>query len=302
MEWTAFASGRRAAAPSRVSNRLDGARFRGIESSVNREKFGMPPVKTASPPSVDRAFTILEEVAQSRRGLRLREIAIKLGAPRSSTHSLLVAMERRGYLQRNESSGRYRFGSKVFTLANAGLKGMALREISYPILSNLMRQTGLNVHMAIMDRDHAVLIEQIVPPEIAPMTWPGERLELHCTALGKALAAFEPEEQWSRFVHNRALPRHNENTICSRKKFLEELAITRKRGYAFDDEEVDLGVRCLGVPVFGAARDAIAAISLSGASTEVHAENAGELVKLLMSAAAQIQRALGGNGSAAPAS
>ena len=134
----------------------------------------MVPVKTASPPSVDRAFTILEEVAQSHRGLRLREIAKKLGAPRSSTHSLLVALERRGYLQRNESSGRYRFGPKVFTLANAGLKGMALREISYPILAGLMRQTGLTVHMAIMDRDHAVLIEQIVPPpELAPMTWPG---------------------------------------------------------------------------------------------------------------------------------
>ena len=164
----------------------------------------MLPVKTASPPSVDRAFTILEEVAQSHRGLRLREIANKLGAPRSSTHSLLVALERRGYLQRNESSGRYRFGPKVFTLANAGLKGMALREISYPILAGLMRQTGLTVHMAIMDREHAVLIEQIVPPpELAPMTWPGERLELHCTALGKALAAFEPAEQWARFVSKR---------------------------------------------------------------------------------------------------
>jgi IclR family KDG regulon transcriptional repressor len=259
----------------------------------------MLPVKTTSPPSVDRAFTILEEVAQSNRGLRLREIAQKLGAPRSSTHSLLVALERRGYLQRNESSGRYRFGPKVFTLANAGLKGMALREISYPILAGVMRQTGLTVHMAIMDREHAVLIEQIVPPpELAPMTWPGERLELHCTALGKALAAFEPEEQWDRFVSKRALSRHNENTICSRKKLMDELATTRKRGYAFDDEEVDLGVRCLGVPVFGAAGEAVAAISVCGTCVELHEANAAELVKLLMAAATQIHRALGGNGTA----
>jgi IclR family transcriptional regulator, KDG regulon repressor len=257
----------------------------------------MLPVKTASPPSVDRAFSILEEVAQSNRGLRLQEIAKKLGVPRSSTHSLLVALERRGYLQRNESSGRYHFGPKIFTLANAGLKGMALREISHPILASLMRQTGLTVHMAIMDREHAVLIEQIVPPpELAPMTWPGERLELHCTALGKALAAFEPEDQWHRFISKRALARHNENTICSRKRFLEELAITNKRGYAFDDEEVDLGVRCLGVPVFGATGEAVAAISVSGTSTEVHTENAAELVRLLTAAATQIHKALSGNG------
>jgi DNA-binding IclR family transcriptional regulator len=253
----------------------------------------MLPVKTASPPSVDRAFSILEEVALSNRGLRLQEIAKKLGVPRSSTHSLLVALERRGYLQRNETSGRYRFGPKIFTLANAGLKGMALREISYPILANLMRHTGLTVHMAIMDREHAVLIEQIVPPpELAPMTWPGERLELHCTALGKALAAFEPEEQWNRFISKRALARHNENTVCSRKRLLEELATTRKRGYAFDDEEVDLGIRCLGAPVFGATGEAVAAISVSGTCVEVHTENAAELVKLLMAAAAQIRRAL----------
>jgi DNA-binding IclR family transcriptional regulator len=254
-------------------------------------------MKTASPPSVDRAFSILEEVARSSRGLRLREIAIKLGVPRSSTHSLLVALERRGYLQRNESSGRYQFGPKVFTLANAGLKGMALREISYSILAALMRQTGLTVHMAIMDRDHAVLIEQIVPPpELAPMTWLGERLELHCTALGKALAAFEPEEQWSRFVRERALPRHNENTICSPKKVLEEFATTRKRGFAFDDEEVDLHLRCLGVPVFGSAGEVIAAISVSGTCVEVHAGNAAALVKLLTAAATQIRKTLGGNG------
>jgi IclR family KDG regulon transcriptional repressor len=253
-------------------------------------------VKTASPPSVDRAFSILEEVARSNRGLRLREIANKLGVPRSSTHSLLVALERRGYLQRNESSGRYGFGPKVFTLANAGLKDMALREISYSSLAALMRQTGLAVHMAIMERDQAVVIEQIVPPELASMTNPGDRLELHCTALGKALAAFEPEEQWERFVWKRVLPRHNENTICSRKKFLEELATTRKRGFAFDDEEVDLHVRCLGVPVFGPAGETVAAISVSGACGDVHAGNSGALVRMLTAAAGQIRKALGGNG------
>src|SRR4051812_42628552 len=82
--------------------------------SAHKGSWHMVPMKTASPPAVDRAFAILEELAQSGRGLRLREIATRLGAPRSSTHSLLVAMERRGYLERSESSGRYRFGVKVF--------------------------------------------------------------------------------------------------------------------------------------------------------------------------------------------
>jgi DNA-binding IclR family transcriptional regulator len=254
----------------------------------------MASLKTASPPAVDRASAILEEVARSSRGLRLPEMAYRLGLPKSSTHSLLVALERRGYLQRNAATGRYQFGAKIFTLANAGLKGMALRETSYPILAALMRQTGLNVHMAILDRDHAVLIEQIARiGELAPMFWLGERLELHCTALGKALAAFEPEEQWTRFAReNSGLNRHNDNTICSSRRFLEDLAKTRKRGYAMDDEEVDLGVRCLSVPVFGPSGEAVAAISVSGTCQAVHAENAASLVKLLRNAAAQIGKAL----------
>ena len=125
------------------------------------------------------------------------------------------------------------------------------------------------------------------------MFWLGERLELHCTALGKALAAFELEAQWTRFARgNGGLHRHNDNTVCSSRRFLDDLATARKRGYALDDEEVDLGVRCLGVPVFGPAGQAVAAISVSGSCMAVSAENSVTLVKLLSNAAAQIGKAL----------
>jgi DNA-binding IclR family transcriptional regulator len=124
------------------------------------------------------------------------------------------------------------------------------------------------------------------------MFWLGERLELHCTALGKALAAFELEAQWTRFARgNGGLHRHNDNPVCSSRRFLDDLATARKRGYALDDEEVDLGVRCLGVPVFGPAGQA-AAISVSGSCMAVSAENSVTLVKLLSNAAAQIGKAL----------
>lgn len=254
-------------------------------------------LKTASPPAVDRAFAILEEVARSSRGLRLPEMTRRLGLPKSSTHSVLVALERRGYLQRNTATSRYQFGPKICALANAGLRGMGLREVSYPVLVALMRQTGLTVRMGIMDRDRGVLIEEIAETgRSAPLFCLGERLELHCTALGKALAAFEPEGQWTGFARgNGALRRHNDNTICSSKRFLDDLAITRKRGYALDDQEMDLGVRSLAVPVFGPSNRMVAAIGVSGSCAAVHAENAATLVQLLEDAAAQIARVLAGS-------
>ena len=253
----------------------------------------MTPLKTASPPAVDRALAILEELARSNRGLRLPEIAMKLGIPKSSAHSLLVALERRGYLQRSDSNGRYLFGPKIFTLANLALSGMTLREVARPLLSELMRRTGLMVHTAILDRDQAVLIEQIGPAHLpAPMTWLGKRLDLHCTALGKVLAAWKPEKDWDRLVREHTLARHNDNTICSPKRFLAELALVRQRGYAVDDEEVDLGVRCLAAPILDASHEAAAAISLSGSTADIHEGNADSLVRLLSATAAAIGQEL----------
>ena len=219
---------------------------------------------------------------------------MRLGLPKSSAHSLLVALERRGYLQRCDNSGRYRFGPKILSLANVALCGMTLRDVAFPVLIGVMRSTGLAAKMAILDRDQAVLIEQVHPPHIAtPMTWLGKRLDLHCTALGKALAAFQPREQWSRLITEHRLPRHNTNTICSPRRFLRELALTRERGYALDNEEFDLGMRCLAVPVRGGSEHAAAAaIGITGTTSEVGEHNVESLVVLLTTAATTIHAAL----------
>jgi len=254
----------------------------------------MTSIKTRSPPAVERALTILEELARSKRGLRGPEVAQRLGFPKSSTHSLLVALERRGYIQRNDRTGRYLFGSKILTLANAALCGMTLREIAHPFLACLMRTTGLASKMGILDRDQALLIEQVHPPHIlAPMTWLGKRLDLHCTALGKTLAAFQLSQQWNRLATEHSLARHNDATISSPTRFIKELTLTRVRGYALDNEEFDLGMRCLAVPVFGAPEETVAAIGVTGTTLELYDGNLEALVKSLKAAAADIGKALG---------
>jgi DNA-binding IclR family transcriptional regulator len=262
----------------------------------------MAPLKTGSPPAVERALTILEELARSKRGLRLPEVAHRLGFPKSSTHSLLVALERRGYLQRNDRTGRYLFGSKILTLANLALCGMTLREVSHPVLTGLMRSTGLASKLGILDRDQALLIEQVHPPHIlAPTTWLGKRLDLHCTALGKALAAFQLHQQWNRLATEHNLARHNESTIYSPKRFIKELALTRERGFALDNEEFDIGMRCLAVPVFGTAEETVAAIAVTGTTLEIDNTNLESLVKALKGAAAMIGKELGGQAEAGAA-
>jgi DNA-binding IclR family transcriptional regulator len=141
---------------------------------------------TPSAPAVDRTLSILELLSVTRNGLTLPELSRRLGLPKSSTYCLLVTLERRGYLLRNNRTHRYMFGLKLFSLANMALSGIELRENAAGFLHALMHRSSLTVHMAIIEGDEAVLIEKVEPPGLVRLaTWVGKRLELHSSAVGK---------------------------------------------------------------------------------------------------------------------
>jgi DNA-binding IclR family transcriptional regulator len=251
-------------------------------------------LKTPSLPAVARAVAVLEEIAHSRSGLSLTELTQKLKIPRSSTHCLLVTLQRCGYLQRGSAHGRYHFGAKIFSLTNLALGGIGMREVARPFLRALVRRTGLTAHMAILAHDQAVLIEQITPAGISRVaTWLGKSLEVHCSALGKVLIAYLPEEELNRIVRDHALPRLNENTIVSPRKLLEELDRTRKNGYSIDDEEADIGNRCLGAPVFNSEGRVVTAISVMGATNQVTPESIAAFALELRNTANSISERFG---------
>jgi DNA-binding IclR family transcriptional regulator len=251
-------------------------------------------LKTPSLPAVERAMAVLEEIAHSRSGMSLTELTQKLKLPRSSMHCLLVTLERCGYLQRGNSRGRYHFGAKIFSLTNLALGGIGLREIANPFLRALVRRTGLTAHMAILAHDQAVLIEQVTPAGVSRVaTWLGKSLEVHCSALGKALIAYLPEEDLNRIIRDHGLPKLNDNTIVSPRKLLEELARTRRNGYSIDDEEADMGTRCLGAPVFNSEGRVVTAISLMGTTEQVTPETLDALLTDLKRTAEAVSERFG---------
>ena len=145
------------------------------------------------------------------------------------------------------------------------LGGISLRGHAAPILQKLMQDTGLTVHLAVLEEGEVILIDRIEPqgtPKLA--TWVGKRMGLHCTALGKALIAYLPTDELDELIQKQGLIRYNENTIASKrilKKACEEI---QRLGYAVDDEEEEIGIRCIGAPVHNGAGEVIAAISISG--------------------------------------
>lgn len=254
----------------------------------------VPAPGTQSVPALEKALLILQMLATSRSGLSLQEIVERTGLPRSSVHCILVTLQRQDFLYRNESTSRYMFGLKLFSLANMALSGLRLRDQAAPFLYSLMHQTQLTVHLAILERNEAVLVAKVDAPGIVRLaTWLGKRMELHCTGLGKALMCHWDEERIDAVIAEHGLPRHNDNTIASLKRLKQDLSKAADRGYAVDDEEDEIGLRCIGVPVFDHTGSVVAAVSVAGTTSQITGENVNDLAARVMAAAGGLSQVLG---------
>jgi DNA-binding IclR family transcriptional regulator len=254
----------------------------------------MDQLRTRSAPALERGLTILEMLAGSNQGLTLRELAQALRLPRSSTHCLLVTLDRHGYLAHNGRTGRYILGLKLFGLANATRNVSELREQALPHLRDLVEKTHLTVHMAVLEQYEAVLAAKVEPPGMFRLaTWVGKRMDVHCTAVGKALIAFLPDEELSHLTREHGLPRHNEKTIVSLTRLRDELGQVRKVGYAYDDEEDEIGLRCVAAPVFGRGGKVVASVSIAGTTRQINRQNKRLLASQVMQTVSVISQELG---------
>lgn len=253
----------------------------------------MSAVKTRTVPALYKALSILELLTDSRTGLTLSELVEQSNMAKSSAHYLLVTLERCGYVRRSDRNGRYMLGVKLFSMANSAVGSLSLRQHTAPYLSGLRMRTCLTVHMAIFERNEAVLVAKQETQRGARLaSWIGKRMDMHCTGIGKAILAFLSEAEIDSIIGKHGLARHNENTIATVRRLREELDRVVKLGYAIDNEEDELGVRCIGVPIFGPGGRPLAAISLAGSTHEITLEDVSRLSNELLNASASIGRAL----------
>ncbi|MPY90621.1 MAG: helix-turn-helix domain-containing protein [Luteitalea sp.] len=245
-----------------------------------------------SVPGLEKGLSILELLAGSRRGLSLSEIARKLTLPKSTTHCLLVTLKSLCYVSSSESTGRYFVGLKLVDLGNQALRGLQLREQTISFLRSLQEATQLTVHLAILEHDDIVLLEKLKTAETRRIaTWVGRRMDAHCTGVGKAILAHLPDADLHRCILEHGLPRHNENTIASEKRLEQELERIRKQGFALDDEEDELGFRCIAAPIFD-GEGVVAAVSVVGTLEQITADNLAALAVEAKTTAGAISRIL----------
>lgn len=244
--------------------------------------------------SVERALSILECVAATSAGLTNSEISRRIDIPKSSASYILRTLEHRGYLRRDEENGRYRIGLKVLGLGHGALAGLDLRRVAEPVLSDLVARTALTAHLAILENRRAVYVARAENPGFIRInTWVGRDLPVHSTSVGKVLIAYLPSERLDETLERDGLAAKTPKTITSRERLLDELANIRQRGYAVDDEENNLGVRCVAAPVFGRGDQIQAALGASGPTSEVTPEAIPGLADAVKRAAASLSQQIG---------
>ncbi len=237
---------------------------------------------------------MLEAAAQEPEGLSNAEISRKLQIPKSSASYILRTLEKQGYLHRDEQSGKYRVGLKILSLSRGALSGIDVREVALPIMRHLMEKTNLTCHLAILDGPEAVYIEKVEPHGFIRMdTWVGRRMRVHATSVGKALVAHISQQQLEKIISDRSMERRTAKTITTLPRLLKELEKVRTQGYAVDDEENNMGARCLGAPIFNQQGAIEASLGLSGTINQVNAQTMPRIVEALKDAARHISMQLG---------
>lgn len=240
-------------------------------------------------PCADRVISILEFLAQTKRGFSVSEISRNLALPKSSTFLILATLVSRGYLQKNVQTGKYYFGVGLVKLSRKVLDNLDLRDIAKPFLHSLMKKTGLTVHLAVLADHEAVLIDRACPRGLSVgADWIGRTLDINCTGVGKALVAFLSEDQFNQLTRATSFARHNENTIVTFRGLKRELARVRELGYALDDEEDEIGLRCIGTPIFDAEHGTVGAVSVAGTTEDIPLDRVPNLACTLKETATEI--------------
>ncbi len=256
----------------------------------------MTTVESGGVQSLARAFTLLERLADAGSALGLSELAQSTGLPLPTIHRIMRSLIAGGYA-RQEPSRRYALGPKLIRLGEAAGRTFGSWAIAH--LAEIVAQVGETANLAILEGDAVVYLAQVPSRHSVRMfTEVGRRVEPHSTAVGKALLSQRPEEQVRALCRRTGMPVQTTRTITSVDVLLAELRTVRANGYAVDDAEQEVGVRCVAVPVLEAP--APVALSVSGPSERVTAERVPEIVAVLLRVAAELAATLG-DGVAGPA-
>ena len=254
-----------------------------------------PPARSDQVQSLVRALGILNRLAAADEGSTLTEIAQQVGLSPSTAHRLLTTLEQERYVQFDAERKLWTVGVQAFAAGAAFLKTRSLAAAARPHMRALMEESEETVNLAVEDQHEAIYLSQVECRQMMrAFARAGGRVPLHCSSVGKALLSAMPDRDVARVLHRRGLPKVTVKTITTAAALRADLARARTLGYAVDDEEHAVGLRCIAAVIFNESADPIAALSLSGPMARIPDERIAVLGDLVRRKAHAITTQLGG--------
>ncbi|WP_075618831.1 IclR family transcriptional regulator [Paenisporosarcina indica] len=244
--------------------------------------------------SVDRALQILEFLRKNPRGLGVTEISISLQVAKSTAHRLLMSLEEHGYVQKFGRESTYRLGLKFIEMNYTVTKNLNVLEIARPFIESLSKETGEIVHLVTLEGQEIIYIDKVENSStIRIYSQIGRRGPLYCTAVGKSILAFLDEREAKKLVDKIEFARLTDYTLVNREALATELATIKKDKYSYDNQEHEMGIRCVGAPIFDHNGRPQYALSVTGPLDRMSDEILQHHIPLLKDTAKKISRSLG---------
>lgn len=246
---------------------------------------------TGSVQSVDRALTILEQLARHGEA-GVTELAAGLDVHKSTAFRLVATLEQHGLVEQTEDRGKYRLGVGLLRLAGATTARLDVVQEARPVSRKLASDTGETVNIAVLADRAALYLDQVAGPSaLQPHNWVGQHIPLHATANGKVLLSGLDAGALDDVLGS--LAAYTDMTITRKGKLRTEVDHVREQGYAVAVDELEVGLSAVAAPIRNAHGDVIASMSVSGPTFRLGEARIAEVVGLLVEAAAEVSHRLG---------
>ena len=243
-------------------------------------------------PNLRNACRILKLLGRYPNGMKAAELARSLNIPVTTTLRIMTTLHLEGFARKHE--GRYELGPMLIQLGNTALAGTEIRELALPLLQKLSTEADETSHLAIPCDERALIVAvQDSPHPLGAASRPGFLAELHCSSTGKIFLAYLYRQRLAEVLAETKPARRTPRTMTTVKELKREIDLTLKRGYSLDDEEFNLGVRCLAAPVFDSDGHVTAAVGITAATVRFTKERIPEMARKVRAIAADLSQLIG---------
>ena len=243
-------------------------------------------------PNLRNSCRILKLLGQHPDGLKAAELARQLDIPVTTTLRIMSTLHLEGFARKHE--GRYELGPVLIQLGNAALAGTEIRELALPLLHKLTSEVDETAHLAIPCDERALIVAvEDSPHPLGASSRPGFLAELHCSSTGKIFLSYLHRDRLADIVRTARPERRTPHTLITVTQLKREVEATLKRGYSLDNEEFNLGVRCVAAPVFDADGNVTAAVGITASTIRFTKDRIPELAEKVRATAAELSRLIG---------